>query len=95
MVKLGKPLPTIPEDYTEPIPDAVDFAQLVALWNEYAPRKYRGILEAKPIEDRTEIKSKWYWDQAAREYVSARGLRVPVRELQQATRDFVKAWTSA
>lgn len=96
MPTIGTPLPRIPDDYVEPPPDSIEIQQLSALWDQYAPKQYRGIIDAKPIEDRAEVKALWYWDQSAREYVNGKtGQRVPVRELQAAVREFTKGFTTA
>lgn len=92
-MSIGKPLKPIPDDYIEPSPDSREIEELAALWDQYAPKQYQGIILAKPIEDRAEIKALWYWDQATREYVNGKtGRRVPVRDLQTATREFTKAY---
>lgn len=88
-VALGKPLPEADEILQ---PNA---AQLAALWDQYAPGRYRGLLEAesKSVLGATgeKPKGRFIWDDQRLEYIVVRtGRRIGADELHNALRAFTQ-----
>lgn len=100
MAKLGKPLPPISDEYAEPPPDENAQATLIALWNQHAPKKYRGMMAAqsKTVLDATgeQPRGAWIWDDVKREYINVKtGEIVTVRQAQEIVRRFTESFVNA
>jgi hypothetical protein len=88
-VPLGKPLPPVVEDIPAPTQQELDL--LIANWNAYAPPKYRGMLEARPVGT-DDPKALWFYNPIRRRYIHARNGRiVTVDELRKAFLSFQDA----
>lgn len=85
--KLGKPLPPV-KDIPPPTEAEIDL--MVANWNTYAPAKYRGLLEARPIGT-DDPKARWFYDAERGRYVSKTGHVVTPQELRAAYLAYKKA----
>ena len=95
----GNALPKIPDTYIDPAPNEEEMDRLVELWNIYAPRQYRGLLEAKSktLLEQTEEKfnGPFIWDDIQKKYVETKTGRVISRqELHQAFSAFVRNYAN-
>jgi len=85
-MKLGKPLPPVTE-IKPPTPEQID--ELVRKWNDYAPPKYKGLLEAKPLG--SEEPANFYWNPKTKQYSDKTGRILSGKEIRQAYLEYLKA----
>lgn len=95
---LGKALPKTPNNYIDPPPSEVEIGELVSNWNQYAPIKYKGLLEAQNLsvlkETKQKPKGKFVYDGNKNRYIEVTTGRVLSRkEVLNAFEAFVKAFT--
>ena len=68
-LKLGKPL-----SKAEVLPPSKNEADIVSiLWDALMPKKYNGLLMARPYSDFGKVKSAWYFDSENIKYIHANG----------------------
>jgi hypothetical protein len=89
MVPLGKDnLSPITGDI--PAPTQAELDLIIANWNAYAPAKYRGLMEARPVGT-DDPKARWFYDAQRRRYISKSGHVVSPDELNKAYLAYRKA----
>jgi hypothetical protein len=88
-IPLGKDnLPPIDGDI--PAPSQAEIDLIIANWNAYAPAKYRGMLEARPVGTK-DSKARWFYDAQRQRYISRAGHVVSPRELNEVYLAYRKA----
>lgn len=97
-VPLGKPLPRISETYEEPAPSEIDLDALTSLWDQFAPARFRGLLDAenKNVLEQTAQRpsGRFVWDDQAKKYKDLLTGQMLTREdLHQALSAFAKSYT--
>lgn len=95
----GKGLPKIPDGYVDPAPNEEEMDRLVELWNIYAPREYRRLLESKSktlLEQTGEkYNNPFIWDDIQKKYIEVKTGRVISRqELHRAFSAFVRNYAN-
>jgi len=96
---LGAPLPPVKDDYIDPPPTEDEVNALVALWDQYVDKRYRGLLRAqnKGVMEQTkqEVTSRFLWDDQTGQYIEvATGRRLSRRELHRAFSEFINAYSN-
>lgn len=96
---LGAPLPKVKDDYIDPPPTEDEVNALVALWDQYANKRYKGLLRAqnKSMMEQTNqpITERFVWDDQRGNYIEvATSRRLSRLELHRAFSEFVNAYSN-
>lgn len=96
---LGKALPAVSDSFQEPIPTLQESQELVAIWDEFAPRQYRGLLSAQSKSMLSQTgqspKGRFVWDDVKKQYIEVATGRVLSRaDLHLALSAFADAYGS-
>ena len=96
-IMADKGLPPIADDYIDPAPTSDETALLVARWNQYAPVRYKGLLEAENLETLIATKQmpkrRFVWSDRLMQYYDVkRGKILTAAERKDAFESFIKEW---
>lgn len=95
--KLGKALPAVSDRYQELVPTLQETQELIAIWDEYAPAKYRGLLsvQSKTTLEQTDQKpsARFVWDDVKKHYIeTSTGHILSRADLHRALSAFVSSY---
>jgi len=92
-----KSLTPVSDDYIDPAPTADETALLIARWNQYAPARYKGLLEAENLETliatKQMPKGRFVWSDRLMQYYDVKQKKtLTAAERKDAFESFIKAW---